>query len=154
MISLRLAIQTAVVNFFKDIEFPIVTYSETGAPNDVTEPPSNDPDNPTHLKPLQPILCNEISSTFSEDLNYKRNRKDRRDSWLFELRMKFDREVLLEIVEDQWADEPLVIPANPQTGAPQVTLRLNTSEITHPVQQGGASGTSVKFTFEAEQGRK
>lgn len=148
--STRLLIQSAIVDFLKDIEFPIVAYDGLGVPS-IIDPLTLAEGEIAFIKPLTPILCNEINGVFEEDPQYKRSRILRRSGWTFQIKMRFDREVLLEAFEQSWMQNPLVIPA--ANGLPQVTLLLQTSEPVHPVQQSGANGTIVTYTFEAELGR-
>ena len=144
--SQRLRIQRKLVSIAKDTEFPVVTYGDDGSPNAV-----NDKE---FIKPSTPILCNETQSVFAEDERYRRGDIQTRQQWTYALRMKFDREVLLEFFEEALLADPPVVERDDENGFPQATLRLIQSEVSHPVQQGAASGTIVEFTFEAEQGRK
>ena len=146
LLSLRLTIQSAIVDFLKDMDFPVVVYDASGDPNiiDPSEPSSS-------IRPLTPIICNETGSIFEEDPLYKRGRILQRSSWTFQIKMRFDREVLLEVFEESWMRSPLVIPAT--ENHKQITLLLQSSDPTHPVQQSGANGTAVTYTFEAQVAR-
>jgi hypothetical protein len=146
--SQRLRIQAAVVETLRATTFPVVVYASDGTPSTTVV---EDTTETLVETPILPILCNEVSSIFEEDLLYKRGVKDKKNSWTFEVRLRFNREVLLEDFEEAWIARPYTLPA--EGDLPPVTLRLQTAEIEHPVQQGGTNGTIAKYTFEAEQGR-
>lgn len=150
MITQKLRIQRVLVSLVAAHEFPVVTYDSTGAPNDIV---TEGPEKAVALA-HQPILCNETSSAFAEDERNGRDVVQARDTWNFALRVKFDREVLLELFEEEVMDNPPKIPGDSALGLPFVILRLINTEVEHPVQQQGASGTIVEFTFQAVQGRR
>lgn len=143
----RLRIQQALVALVNGREFPYVSYESSGAPAQV------DPDENT-VTPLTPILCNEIESAFGDDENNGRQIAQVRSAWQFALRMKFNREVLLELFEDSVMDNPPTIAKDDALGLPFVRLRIVSQRVEHPVQQQGASGTIVEYIFEAEEGRR
>lgn len=143
--SQRLRIQDALVSLVLGTDWPVVSYDEDGRPSGL--------DMAEKEQPQTPILCNEISSSFDLDEQNLRGDFQRRTSWIFSLKIKFDREVLLEYFENAMMANPLYLGPDLSRGLSSVTLRLIGTEPTHPVQKGGP-GTSVEFSFEAEQGRR
>lgn len=144
--SQRTRIQKALVDLVKDETFPQISYNPDGSPRE--------PDDQRVSRPEQPILCNETQSVFSQDERHRRGDVQRRDSWLFSLKMTFKTEVLMEIFEDNLVADPPVLEADKDKGLPQVVLRLVQTDVSHPVQQGASVGTQAEFTFEAELGRR
>lgn len=145
--SQRMRIQQALVDLALGTEFLPVAYDSDGKPTPVS------PATP-RITPSTPVLCNEIETSFIEDERYGRDRIRQRASWRFALRFRFSREVLLDFFEEYLMTNPVFVPADTSLGLPSVTLLIVSAEITHPVQQQGATGTVVEYIFEAEQGRK
>lgn len=150
--SQRIRIQQTLVAYAKNYQFPIVFYEADGSPRSISQ--SGIGAQTPVRTPTLPVLCNEIQSVFEQDPQYRRNDIQTRQQWTFALRLKFDQEVLIERFEEGLLANPIIIDRDVVAGLPLVTLRLVQSEVQHPVQQQGATGTIVEFTFEAEQGRK
>lgn len=104
------------------------------------------------VSPTLPILCDETQCNFEVDPDHGRSYKMERLGWTFALRMKFNVPVLLDVFCENLVESPPMVPAT--DGFPNYILKLQSMEVDHPVQQGGATGTIVEFTFEAEEGRR
>jgi hypothetical protein len=141
--SQKLRIQTALVNLVKDYEFPSVIYNANGVPSQSVS-----------VTPLTPILCNEIQSNFANDDEYGQGVKSVRLTWPFAVRIKFNREVLLEPFEEEMCNNPPRIGPDTVNGYPYVQLRLEQTTPVHPVQRQPSTGTEVEFIFQASQGRR
>jgi hypothetical protein len=70
-----------------------------------------------------------------------------RDQWVWELYLRFEREVSLEDFENRFLDRGLVIPADAQRGTSQVNVTLASAPFYHPPQSQPSNGTSVRFTL-------
>lgn len=136
--SVKIAIQTAIVNRIKTIELPVVEYDAEGVPSESGTV--------ANLTPNLPLATNETGSTFEVDSNYGRGFAMLRSSWQFEARLSFDREVLLEPIETSLLANPILVDL--QDGDKPVMLILTRSQPDHPPQQQGSGGTHVRFTFE------
>lgn len=150
MLTQKLRIQKKIVELLLSEEFPVVTYDANGSPQDLVI----EGENKKVATPKTPIIANEIQSSFSTDPNNGRAVSQLRDSWTFTVRVGFDSEVCIELFEDKVTKDVPKIPVDKEQGLPFVQLKLVASVPVHPVQQQGASGTTVEFTFEAEQGRQ
>lgn len=99
---------------------------------------------------LQPktILAKPLSSTWATpELNRQRYFLERA-TWLWELRLDFDREVSTEEFEDSLTNALLRIPRT--ESKPQVDLILEECEYRHPPEQQPAGGTSAVYRIRAE----
>ncbi|MCP4897879.1 MAG: hypothetical protein GY906_12980 [bacterium] len=103
------------------------------------------------INPVFPtsVLVNEVGTTFdTPQLNRQTGRRER-VTWAYQLRLKFNQEVLLEVFEDAMSENPIKLPSVPADGLRQMTLELEGSDPTHPVQQEPSTGTQVVYNFEA-----
>jgi hypothetical protein len=137
----RTEIQKALRALAEDGPFYRVVYDAT------TKEPSV-PDT-THVPPSS-IEVNEVSSNFEESPN-KRTRQIDRVSWIFNLMVAFDCEVLLEPFEQAIIETLPVVERDTNEGLlRQVELRLlQAGRYEHPIDSGETSGTQVVYTFEA-----
>lgn len=141
--SQRVRIQQALIALAKEGEFFPVSYDGDDCPIQV---------NPSTDQPLAPasVHCNEVPTTvFEPDPTMGRRLAFHRQTWRFELRCRWDREVTLESFEQAISDNPPVLAADSETGLGQVRLTLVRSDPTHPTTQQPSSGTSCVFSFEA-----
>ena len=145
--SQRIRIQRSLIYAAQQGEFFQVSYvTTTGLPTQV------DPQTATRVPPAS-ALCNEIpSSTFELDRRMGRRVARRRTTWNFEVLCRWDVEVILEVFEQWWADNTLVLPEDVPNRLGQVRLNLLRSEPSHPVIGQPAVGTLCKFFFQAETG--
>lgn len=98
----------------------------------------------------QSVICNEKSSFFGDPVGYRRDSRLDRNTWTFEVDIHFNVEVAFELFEDGVSVKPPILPADPEDGLRQVTLRILSSEYIHPPQQSPTGGSQGKFVFEAQ----
>ena len=98
----------------------------------------------------QSVICNERTSFFGDPVGYRRDSRLDRNTWTFEVDIHFNCEVAFELFEDGVAVKPPILPAVPENGLRQVTLRIVSSEYIHPPQQSPTGGSQGKFVFEAQ----
>lgn len=144
--SVKRNIVNALVDVAKAEKFPSVSRDSEGR---LLEPNSGFTE-----RAALPILCDEVSCNFSVDELHGRGLILQREGWLFALRMKFNSAVLLDNFIETLAMNPPIVSADQESGYPAYSLQLQSMEVDHPVQQGGATGTQVEFIFEAEEGRR
>lgn len=145
MIAQRTRIQNALIAAAAAYDFPVVTYNkDTGAAT---------ADEATTIKP-KTNLSNETKSGFERDDKQGRKIVRERSGWKFELRLKFDKEVLLDGFVDSVTDTQLRLEPDDANGLLGVLLELDNMDVEHPVQQDSASGTQVTFDFTANVFRK
>jgi hypothetical protein len=96
-------------------------------------------------------LANEISSSIAEDANMGRRVQRRRQEWMFQLHLAFDREVSLEAFEQYLMDNPPILPRTDQFSP--ASIYLTSCSYDHPPQQGAANGTRATLTFAVTLGR-
>lgn len=95
---------------------------------------------------------NETSSQFSLDQRNGRALRQKRESWIFQLRITFKTEVMVEELEEKWIKSPPVL-ARSDTSSNQVTLMLLGTDIQHPPQKTSSTGTKAVFTIQAQLSR-
>lgn len=140
VVAIRTAVQQELVRQFTDGDFYPVTY------NPVTKLPV------TLLGELvQPssVLTNEIESGFVESESFRRSLRYERTDWIFEVNVVFDREVALDTFEENWNENPPVIPRSGETNNRQITLVLEEAAYEHPPQQEPTTGTRVRYQVRA-----
>lgn len=96
-------------------------------------------------------IANETRSTWSASA--ARNRREYvhdRASWRFVMFILFDQEVTLEEFERSLVNQPIRLLRDDALGVRQVTLHLIESEYDHAAQQESATGTKVRYYFEAD----
>lgn len=98
------------------------------------------------------LHSNEVQTSFEADPRHGRDQKQRRSTWLFELRVLFKAEVSVEAFEEWWIDNGVRL-SRQDTSSKQVDLFLVNTEITHPPQQSPSTGTKAVFTVEAALSR-
>lgn len=95
-------------------------------------------------------LANEINGSFEEARLQRRKYQLDRTNWTFQLKLEFNREVVLELFEDSLRVTPPRVLRDPTNGLTnQVTLRLIDVVPTHPIQQESSTGTKAVYRFEA-----
>lgn len=98
------------------------------------------------------VEANEVQSVFGTDQRYGRDVKQIRTSWTWHLKLRFDREVILDGFEEALMADPLVIAHDPAGGIDrQITLLLENSDIKHPPRGGASNGTEATYRFVAMQ---
>ncbi len=140
----RIRVQRELLNLAKTGRFYEVVYNEEGLPQ------------PIDLEAASKVVpsgtnCNEVGSQFSEDRQYGRERRLKRQAWFFDLLVEFNGEVTLEEFEKDLMENIPVLPKIDSMR--QATLVLVSSNMEHPVTQQGTNGTKAKFTFQVELGR-
>ena len=96
--------------------------------------------------------ANEVQVVFDIDERYGRGVRQIRTSWAWQLKLKFEREVILDGFEKALMVDPLVIARDTASGIDrQITLLLETSNPRHPPRGGPSNGTKVTYRFVAVQ---
>lgn len=143
--ALRTAIQDKLIELAEAGRFFRVRYSSDRKPLTI------DPDAAElRVRPTS-IAVNEASATFEPDELFGRDVRQRRTSWLFELRLGFDHETTVAFFEEDVADSAPRIPKTEHHT--YALLRIVDAEYTHPVREGSGGGSTVVFQFEAQIGR-
>lgn len=96
------------------------------------------------------ITCNEVASR-AAPCRLERitpHRRERR-RWQFNLHLRFNQEVDLELFEQDLMDNPIVLARDDSIGLRQIVLSLEDSKPEHPPEQAPAGGTRAVLTFEA-----
>lgn len=134
-----------VQNFLRGVvagaRFFPVKYTESGGANTLSANPVL-PDS---------VEANEVSVEWVIDERYGRGLRYRPVDWVFELILKFDREVDFGQFKSV-LESGLKIPADPGLNLRQILLRPRDSDILHPPRQA-SGGTSATFSFDASIGR-
>lgn len=97
------------------------------------------------------IETNEVSSAYSRERRHGRKLRDDHTVWLWELRLRFETEVITELFEKELLANPITIPrdtADPDSR--QVILSLIRSRYAHPARLGSSNGTEVVFELNAQ----
>lgn len=145
MSSLRTAIQTKLYELAKTGRFYRVRYGSDHKPLVI------DPDAAELRVPPASIAVNETSAAFEPDELFGRDVRQRRTSWVFELRLGFDHEVTVAFFEEDVAESAPRIPKTEHHT--YALLRVVDAEYTHPVREGSGGGSTVVLQFEAQIGR-
>lgn len=141
----RTRIQAFLTGVAFEGNFFAVTYDpNTGLPRDVD----------LEGQIIKPVAChcNEVNAQFIPDENQGRRLARRRDGWMFELRIDFDREVTAEVFEQFMLDACPKLP--PTDTMPGIIFALTSVEAEHPVQQEPTTGSKFKYLVEAVEGRR
>lgn len=149
----RIRIQNFIVDLVKKKEFPLLEVAEDGKLQKIVDAGSGEEVVETTETPILPILCDEVSSVFSEDESYGRKSRDTKVSWTFSLILRFNRRVSFDPIEDIFCVSTPFLAADIVEGLPSVILHLRSIEPEHPVYQQGNTGTKAKITFLAQVGR-
>ena len=94
------------------------------------------------------VIINEVAATFRQ--NASRNRQTLthdRDTWTWELHLKFDVEVMLEDFERSITRTPIRIAKDDAEGNRNIWLELRDARYSHPPRFESASGTQVVYTL-------
>lgn len=102
--------------------------------------------------PPASISANELTCLFGLPERYRRSRIFERNTWRWQVIVKFDREVVAEVFEENLLIDPILVPSDKDNGLRQITINLLDAEYIHPPRQGSSSGTQVTYTFEAQLG--
>lgn len=106
-------------------------------------------DGATSIAPAS-VLAEELSTDFGTPQRNRRTNRSERRSWRWVMICKFNQNVTSESAEKRLIATNILLPRDPANDLEQVTLKLLDTDPFHPPQQNPSSGTSVKFTFEAE----
>jgi len=134
----RVLIQNKILDIVESSEFPIVAYdSDTHRPlltTDLSEPNAR---------------VNEIQGQITNSTkNSGRSRVFNIQSWVFELRLKFNEEVSLEdFLKDKMSN--LIFDVKGE----KIEVSAGAFNVDHPAQQGAQAGTSLKLTLTANTRR-
>lgn len=135
---LRTEIQKLLVTTAMAATFPSITYDT----NHVPQVGAN-------VQPAE-ALANEIDSDFGIAELQRRSYQRDITRWVFELRLNFNQEVLLEEFQAALLRSPPRIDKDPANGIMRsVLLDLTRCTPVHPVQQQPSAGTHAVCTFEA-----
>lgn len=143
----RTRIQNFIIDTVKAGPFHEVRYDKiTGHAEGI------DPFTDTPILPST-VVANEVRSGFGVNSHNGQSFRLHRNSWLFQSLVRFDREVSAETFENQLADNPPFLAANPDFNQSSIRLLLTGVEALHPVTGQPSSGSQFKFTFQAITGR-
>lgn len=102
---------------------------------------------PVTVTPAE-VLAFDLSGTFGfPERNRRTYRLDRQD-WIWELRLGFNGAAYLERFEQNWNENPLLLPADKTNGLRGVSLELRSVGYVHPPTQG-PKATKVTYTLNA-----
>lgn len=110
------------------------------------------PEDESEAIPPASLAANELTCLFGLP---ERNRRDRimeRNTWRWQAIVKFHREVVLELFEEELLAAPILVAQDDTKNLRQITLHLIDADYTHPPKQSPSSGTQVVYTFEARLG--
>ena len=110
------------------------------------------PETDADAVPPASIATNEVTSVFGIPERNRRERIQERGPWNWQAIVKFNREVVLELFEENLTANPILIPADPENGLRQIRINLVGSDYIHPPKQSPSSGTQVVYSFEARLG--
>lgn len=146
--SNRVRIQNELKRLAKVGRFFKVTYDPvTGNVSDVD--PGVDP-----VEAPASVLANEITQNFAIDTEQGRRRILKSQSYVFQLLLQWNAEVVVEFFEKDLLDPLPRLPDDKVNNMEDVTLILARTEYEHPPEQNAGNGSAAKFTFEAVIGRK
>lgn len=134
----RIRIQNKLIEEAKAGPFYAVSYDAT------TRVASADPN--TVIAPSSAV-ANEISAQFGEGQNHRTFQIDR-ENWLFQLKVGFDQEVVLEGFENRMLTPVKLARDTANQLDQQATLVLVAVDYQHPTQQAN-NGTFAVYTFAA-----
>lgn len=101
------------------------------------------------------VETNEVSSAYKVESKHGRAYVQDRAQWVWELRLRFNSEVITEPFEDSLLQTPLYIPRDEASGVLRsLRLHLLDSSYEHPPRQGASNGTEAIFRFSADFCRK
>ncbi len=106
-------------------------------------------DGDTVIAPVS-VLAEEVSTDFGVPRRNRRTNRSERRSWRWAVICKFNQDVTAESAEKRLLARNILLPRDLANDLEQVSLKLLEADSFHPPQQNPSSGTSVKFTFEAE----
>ena len=142
--ALRTAIQRTIEELASNGRFFRVRY-------DGRTPATIDPSTADDAIKPDSVAVNEVAATFEPDPTWGRDVRQRRTSWLFELRLGFPNEATVAFFEQDVADSAPRVKRTAEH--PFALLRITEVEYTHPVRGGAGGGSTVVITFEAQIGR-
>lgn len=97
------------------------------------------------------VETNEVRAGFRVEGRFGRKYVMDRDSWVWQLWLRFDQEVIAERFEADLASNPPFIPQDPDNGVDRaVILQLLSTDYKHPPRGGASNGSEVSFVFQAK----
>ena len=123
-------------------------------------PVAYDPDNPimfisdeaSDAVPPASVAVNETECTFGLPERNRRERKYERGPWSWQAVVKFNREVVAEVFEEELLASPILIESDRANNLRQVTVILEHAGYVHPPRQGSSSGTRITYDFQIRLG--
>jgi hypothetical protein len=138
-------VHNAIVEALQQGIFLPVTYDPT---TKLMSVPTDEED----AVPPSSLAANELTCLFGLPERNRRERIMERGTWRWQVIVKFDREVVLEVFEESLVAAPILVARDPSKSLRQITLQLIDAEYVHPPKQSPSSGTQVTYTFEARLG--
>lgn len=100
------------------------------------------------------VLVREVSCSFIEARSNRRTPRLReREDWRWEATVAFDNQVSVEEFEAAMTATPIFLQRTGQLDQ-QVVVFLEETEVSHPTEQQGSTGTRVSFRFVAQLSRR
>jgi hypothetical protein len=94
------------------------------------------------------VLAEDLSSVYGLPERNRRSYRLDRQEWLWELRLGFNGAVYTERFEQNWAANPLLLPADKTNSLRGVSLELKSVGYVHPPKHGPKT-TKVTYTLNA-----
>ena len=142
--SNRQRIHNAIVQAFSQGTFLLVAYDPDTGEMSV--------DNENTVSP-KTILTNDTSCSFITAEKNRMRRIEERGVWIWQAIIGFDTEVALDAFEENFTNNPILLPRDRDKNLRQVEISLKAGEYIHPPKQQPSSGTQVTYTLEARLGR-
>jgi len=134
----RVAVQKAIVDILSTVQCHPVSYNVNGF---------CDPVESTALISPGTIEANEISGTLTVDRNDKRTYRQKRDKWIFNAYIEFNREVSIDPIVDVFTSKVQSININ----AEHAFLVLEDYTVNHPTRQNQEGGTVAVLKLSVTQ---
>lgn len=116
--------------------------------------PTINPDAPTICEPPE-ILVNEIEDSWEIDEDNRRQFQQKRREWLFVAKVKWSREVSVELIDEALAQSPTALrrlAREEDDGSFRRALLLYRGKsITHPTTNRPTGGSQAEFRFSVLQ---
>lgn len=99
------------------------------------------------------VIANDVSSAFGQAKRNRRSRIEERHLWIWHVIVAFDQEAVLDVFEQTFIQNPILLPRDRDRDLLQVEISLKSAEYIHPPKQQPSSGTQVTYVLEARLGQ-
>lgn len=104
------------------------------------------------------VIVNETDIPYERDENNGRRLVLKKGQWAFEATAQYSQEILTDDILDKFTDPILTLPSvkegKDQDRLRSVIVYLTRAEPDHKAQSNQQSGTEIRFTFVAVEGRR